>query len=132
MKVLRHFPKELLMRHSHSNITPASIHQQTRDTLKNSLGFHDYKHSVRVQQLLDLLLFMAASCSSLSATVRRFFPFSHQTASQAIHDNLPGLEPLRDRLVQALFDVALFSRTDRRRAWMLAIDTNLVPYYGKP
>jgi hypothetical protein len=82
--------------------------------------------------LLDLLLLMAASCSSLFATVQRFFPFSHQTASQAIQDNLPGLEQLRDRLVQALFNVALFTRRDHRRAWMLAIDTNLVPFYGKP
>lgn len=120
------------MRHSHSNITPASIHQQARDALKNSLGFHDYKQSVSRNQLLDLLLFMAASCSSLFATVRRFFPFSHQTASQAVQANLPGLEQLRDRLVQALFNVALFSRLDRRRAWMLAIDTNYVPYYGEP
>ena len=132
MKVLRHFPKELLMRHSHSNITPASIHQEARDALENSLGFQDYKQSVSVNQLLDLLLFMAASCSSLFATVHRFFPFSHQTASQAVHDNLPSLEQLRDRLVQALFNVALFSRSDRRRAWMLAIDINLVPFYGKP
>lgn len=120
------------MRHSHSNITPASIHQQARDALKNSLDFHDYKQSVRVKQLFDLLLFMAASCSSLFATAKRFFPFSHQTASQAIQDNLPSLEQLRDRLVQALYNVACFSRLDRRRAWMLAIDTNLVPFYGNP
>src|SRR5438309_2298934 len=108
MKVLRHFPKELLMRHSHSSITPASIHQQARDALKHSLDFHDYKQSVSVNQLLDLLLFMAASCSSLFATAKRFFCFSHETASQAVQDNLPGLAQLRDRLVQALFDVALF------------------------
>ena len=120
------------MRHSYSSITPGSIHEAARDALKNSLGFRDYKQSVSVNQLLDLLLFMAASCSSLFATVQRFFSFSHQTASQAVHDNLPGLEQLRDRLVQALFDVALFSRPDRRRAWMIAIDTNLVPFYGKP
>ena len=132
MKVLRHFFKELLMRHSHSTIPPASIHQEARVALKNSLGFHDYKQSVSLNQLLDLLLFMAASCSSLFATVQRFFSFSHQTGSQAIHDNLPSLELLRDRLVQALFDVAVFSRLDRRRAWMLAIDTHLVPFYGKP
>jgi len=120
------------MRHSHSTITPASIHQEARAALKNSLGFHDYKQSIPVNQLLDLLLFMAASCSSLFATVKRFFPFSHQTASQAVEDNLPSLDELRDRLVKALFDVAAFSRLDRRRAWMLAIDTHLVPYYGKP
>jgi hypothetical protein len=120
------------MRHPHSTITPASIHQEARDALKHSLGFHDFKQSVSVTQLLDLLLFMAASCSSLFATATRFFSFSHETASQAVRDNLPGLEELRDRLVQALFNVACFSRLDRRRAWMVAIDTNLVPFYGKP
>jgi hypothetical protein len=87
-----------------------------------------------VEQLLDLLLLMAASAASLFAVVRRFFPFSHQTASLAVKANLPAraqADRLTRGLVQALLDVAQFSRWDRRRRWMAALDVHNVPYYGK-
>jgi hypothetical protein len=74
---------------------------------------------------------MAAHTASLFATVRRFFPFSHETASRAVKANLPSAEQLVAGLVQALYDVAAFSRQDRRRRWLLAIDTHYVAYYGQ-
>jgi hypothetical protein len=90
---------------------------------------------VSIDQLLDLLLLMAASTASLFATVRRFFSFSHQTASLAVKANLPerqNIDQLTGGLVAALVDVAEFSRLDRRRRWMVAIDLHNVPYYGTP
>jgi hypothetical protein len=121
------------MRHIHP-ITPAVVHRRARQALSRSLDWKPFHESVSVDQLLDLLLLMAASAASLFAVVRRFFPFSHQTASLAVKANLPDREHA-DRLtrgfVQALFDVAQFSRLDRRRRWMAAIDIHNVPYYGK-
>jgi hypothetical protein len=115
-------------------ITPAVVHREARQALRHSLDWKPFHDSVSVEHLLDLLLLMAASTASLFATVRRFFSFSHQTASLAVKANLPDakhIDQLTAGLVKALFAVAQFSRGDRRRGWMLAIDTHNVPYYGK-
>lgn len=121
------------MRHVH-RITPKDVHRRARHALGRSLDWKPFHESVSVNQLLDLLLLMAASTASLFAVVRRFFPFSHQTASLAVKANLPDrAHPGRliRGLVDALFDVARFSPRDLRRAWMAAIDINNNPYYGK-
>ena len=116
-------------------ITPGVVHQQARQALARSLDWKPFHESVSVDHLLDLLLLMAASTASLFATVRRFFSFSHQTASLAVKANLPDRQNigwLTRGLVTALYEVAAFSRKDRHRNWMVAIDTHLVPYYGTP
>jgi hypothetical protein len=116
-------------------ITPGVVHQQARQALRGSLNWKPFHQSVSIDQLLDLLLLMAATTASLFATVRRFFPFSHQTASLAVKANLPDrphIDQLTRGLVAALYNVAQFSRKDRRRNWMVAIDTHNVPYYGTP
>jgi len=121
------------MRHFSSAITPAVIRQQARAALQDTLDWHPYHKSVSVAQLLDLLLLVASSVASLSAVTKRFFPFCHETASRAVKDNLPAdMNPLVAGLVQALHDVLTFSRSDRRRHWLLAIDTHNVAYYGEP
>src|ERR1700728_968365 len=76
------------MRHFHP-ITPAVVHREARQALHHSLDWKPFHESVSVEHLLDLLLLMAASTASLFATVRRFFSFSHQTASLAVKSNLP-------------------------------------------
>src|SRR6202035_1079355 len=119
------------MRPPYSTITPAVIHQYARQALQRSLDWKPYHDSVSVTQLLDLLLLMAAHTASLFATVRRFFPFSHKTASRAVKANLPAMDRLVAGLVQVLHDVASFSAQDRRRRWLLAIDTHYVAYYGR-
>ena len=117
-------------------ITPGVVHQQARQALRRSFDWKPFHQSVSIDQLLDLLLLMAASTASLFGTVRRFFSFSHQTASLAVKANLPDrlhIDRLTRGLVAAFYDVAQFSRTDRRRRnWMVAIDTHNVPYYGTP
>ncbi len=118
------------MRPSYSTITPALIHAQARAALQRCLPGQPYHHSVRVADLLSLLLRMAAHTASRFATVRRFFAFSHQTARRAVQTNLPSSDQLVCGLVQALYDVAAFSRQDRRRCGLLAIDTHDIPSYG--
>jgi hypothetical protein len=119
------------MRPFHCTITPRVIHQYTRQALQARLDFKPFHDSVRVADLLDLLLFMAAATASLCATVRRFFDFSHETALRAVQANLPSMDQLVQALVQILYDVTLFSRQDRRRSWRIAIDLHDVPYYGR-
>ena len=119
------------MRHFHSNLTPRIIHHHARNALSGCLDWKPFRQSVSVTQLLDLLLRMAASAASLFATVRRFFTFSHETASRAIKANLPDQDRLVAGLVGALHDVLRFSRLDRRRHWLLGIDIHNKAYYGQ-
>ncbi len=119
------------MRQSHCSLTPGVIHYRARQALAGCLDWKPFGRSVSVSQLLDLLLVMAATTASLFAVARRFFPFSHETARQAVHDNLPDADRLVAGLVHSLHDVAGFSRRDRRRHWPLAIDTHHKPYYGE-
>jgi hypothetical protein len=116
-------------------ITPKVVHVRAREPLRQVLDWVPFHKSVSVDNLLDLLLLMAASTASLFATVRRFFSFSHQTGSLAVKANLPSrknIDRVTDGLVDGLYDVMALSRRDRRRRWMIAIDINNIPYYGPP
>jgi hypothetical protein len=119
------------MRHGYSTITPALIHQQARGALEHCLDWHPYQRSVSVGDLLNLLLLMATHRASLFAIVRRFFPFCHETARLAVRSQLPSTDRLVAGLVDGLHHMVPLSRTDRRRHWLLAIDTHNVCYYGQ-
>lgn len=119
------------MRHSHGSLTPSAIHHRARQALSGCLDWQPFRQSVSVPQLLDLLRVMAATTASLFAAARRFFPFSHQTARAAVRANLPDRNRLVGGLVGSLHAVLSFSRQDRRRHWLLAIDTHHKPYYGR-
>lgn len=119
------------MRHFYSNLTPRVIHHHARQALSGCLDWKPFRQSVSVNNLLDLVLLMAATTASLFATVRRFFPFSHETASRAIKANLPDKDRLVAGLVNALHDVLDFSRQDRRRHWLVGIDIHHKAYYGQ-
>jgi hypothetical protein len=117
------------MRHDHCTITPAVVRSTARQALRRALPWHDYGRRVTAGKLLDVLLLAAALAASLSAVVRRFaFGFSHETARQAVADNLPSQDELTDGLLGALY---LFGgRALRRRRWVVAMDEHRVPFYG--
>jgi Transposase DDE domain len=119
------------MRHLHSSITPATIHQLAKQALQRSFNWKAFHHSVGVGDLLDLLLLMAATGASLFATVRRFFSFSHETASRAIRAQKLSDDDLQAALLRGLHAVMAFGRRDRQRPWRIAIDTHYVEYYGR-
>lgn len=118
------------MRHAHS-ISPSVVHHQAHNVLQGVLDWKPFGKLVTVANLLDLLLFMAASATSLFAVAKRFFEFSHETAREAVKANLPNMDRLVQGLLHALYETAAFSRLDRRRHWLLAIDTHYVAYYGQ-
>ncbi len=116
------------MRQPHSTITPAVVHHTARTVLQQALPCRPYGRTVTEACLLDLLLLVASLGSSLAAVARRFrFPFSHETARQAVRANLPAVPDLTDRLVDALY---LFGPRLRRRRWVVALDLHYCPFYG--
>jgi hypothetical protein len=116
------------MRQPHCTITPAVVRRTAATALRAVLPWQGYGRLVRAEQLVALLLLVAALRSSLYAVARRFgFGFSHETARQAIKANLPGLDQLTAGLVQALHR---FGGRLRRRLWDVAIDLHYCPFYG--
>lgn len=118
------------MRPGYLTLTPAVVHRLAREALAATLGGNGFGRSVTAAQLLDLLLLVAATARTLFAVVTRHFPFSHETARQAVRRHLPAADALRERLTDALHAVAAFTRRDRRRRWTVALDTHYVPFYG--
>src|SRR5262249_41339227 len=93
------------------------------------LPWKRYGRLVSVSRLLDLLLLVAATASSLFAVVIRFrFGFSHETARQATNANLPDVARLTEGLLDALY--AFGGRALRRRRGVVAIDVHDRPFYG--
>lgn len=116
------------MRQPYSTITPTVVRHTARAVLQRALPCQPYGRKVTQARLLDLLLLVAALRSSLSAVVRRFrFSFSHETARQAVHANLPDVPTLTGQLVDALYQLG--PRLLRRR-WVVAIDLHYCPFYG--
>jgi hypothetical protein len=117
------------MRRSYCTLTPGLVRSLARRSLAAAFPWQPFRRSVTVEALLDLVLLAAALASSLFACVRRFaFPFSHETARQALAANLPPLAELAEGLVDALH--TYLPRAFRRRAWDVALDRHDVPYYG--
>jgi hypothetical protein len=116
------------MRQAYSTLTPAVVRRTAHVVLQHALPWKPYGRRVTVARLLDLLVLVAALRSSLSAVVRRFrFGFSHETARQAVHANLPSRATLTTALVDALHR---FGRHLRRRRWVVALDLHYRPFYG--
>lgn len=120
---------ELPMRHAYPTSAAASVYPLAHKALTQALPGKSARPSVTLTQLLDLLL-MASTARTLFAVVERYFPFSHETARQALHAHLPKTAVLTERLAAALYDVLALTRPDRRRQWTVALDTHHVPYYG--
>lgn len=118
------------MRPGQSTITPAVVHEYARDALGVAAPWAPFRSSVPVRRLLDLILLVAATARTVSAVARSRFRFSHGTARRAVRANLPDPDALADGLTDALHRVLAFSRRDRRRRWVVGIDTHDRPFYG--
>jgi hypothetical protein len=117
------------MRPCYSTITPSLVRSTAHGALQPILPWKRHGRRVTVTRLLDLLLLVASLRSSLSAVVRRFrFPFSHESARQAVAANLPDLQRLQQGLLDALY--CFGGRMLRRRRWDIAIDQHYCPFYG--
>ena len=118
------------MRPSYPSLTPARVHSTFRTLLHRHLPATDYKRSVTANQLLDLIVLIATTGRTLTAVVRARFDFCHEIGRRALHAFLPPQHQLTEHMADLLHAIADFSRRDRRRPWILAIDTHNVGYYG--
>src|SRR5688572_19583353 len=67
--VMSALESETAMRHCYSRLTPSVIHNQARQVLFGCLDWKPFRETVSAIQLVDLVLFMAATAASLSDTI---------------------------------------------------------------
>ena len=120
------------MRYQYRSVTPARVHALARYHVGRHLGWDEAGPAAGGQPLIDLVLWIAASGRSLFDRARRWLSVPHQTVRQALYARLPDQARLTRALGQSLYDVYALSRNDRRRQWVVAIDTHDVPFYGRP
>lgn len=118
------------MRPSYRSVTPAVVRDVTVRHLTDAFPWTPTR-AVPVAQLLRILLLVATGATSLFDVVRRRFPFAHHAAYRAVHANTGSVDAVTVGLNRGLHAILRLSRLDRRRRWVLALDTHLVPYYGR-
>jgi hypothetical protein len=118
-------------RMSHT-ITASEVHQWALEWLLQAKLLKDHGWRCTAQVTWCVLLRAAARMASVCAVCRDLADApSDQAVFDALHDGLPKtLGVLEHRLNQAL--TGQLPRRLRRRAWRVAIDWHLVPYYGQP
>jgi len=113
-------------------ITSGEVHSWTRDCLLSARLLKDHGWKCTAVVVLNIVLRAAARSISVSAACRDLAKGpSDQAVMTALEDSLPKTLPvLERRLNEAL--VGYLPRCMRRRAWQVAIDLHLDPYYGQP
>lgn len=118
-------------RKSHT-ISSGEVHQWALNWLLASRLLKDHGWLCTATVVWSIVLRSAARMISLYAACRDLSDGpSDQAVFAALRDGLPKtLRVLERRLNESL--TGQLSRTMRRRAWEVAIDWHLVPYYGQP
>lgn len=113
-------------------ISSREVYQWAVDWLVESKLIADHGWRCTAVVVWSVVLRAAARMTSIYAACRDMSGApSNQGLLNALNDGLPKtLSVLQRRLNEAL--TGPLSRTMRRRAWELAIDWHLVPYYGQP
>lgn len=118
------------MRPPSRSVTPAVVRDLAVRHLTDALPWAPTR-TVPVDHLLRALLLVAAGATSLFAVVRRRVAFSHHAADRAVRANTASAAAVADGLNRGRHAVLRLSRLDRRRRWVVALDTHLVPYDGR-
>jgi IS4 transposase len=113
-------------------VTSSEVHAWARGWLLQAKLVKDHGWLCTAAVVLGIVLRAAARSISISAACRDLAKGpSDQAVRNALHDGLPKtLSVLEDRVNDAL--TGHLPRGLRRRAWQLAIDWHLQPYYGQP
>src|SRR6266496_3591771 len=113
-------------------ISSGQVHQWALNWLLQAKLVKDHGWRCTAAVVLNIVLRAAARCVSVSAACRDLSRGpSDQAVMTALDEGLPKtLSVLERRLNEALtWDLP---RALRRRAWEIAIDWHLSPYYGQP
>ena len=115
-----------------SSLSCTQVHRWALDWLLQARLLPDHGPVCTAVAIWNVLLHAAARLTSLLAACRDLSAApSQQAVFHALQDGLPRtLAVLESRLNDALAGVG--ARRLRRRAWPVAIDSHLVPYYGRP
>lgn len=118
-------------RTSHT-ISSREVHQWAVEWLVQARLIADHGWLCTATVVWSIVLRAAARMTSICAACRDLADApSDQALFNALNDGLPKtLRVLERRLNESL--TGHLSRAMRRRAWELAIDWHLVPYYGEP
>jgi hypothetical protein len=113
-------------------ITSGQVHSWSLETLLKAKLIKEHGWKCTAAVVLSITLRAAARCISVSAACRDLTKApSDQAVMTALEEGLPKtLLVLERRLNDAL--IAPLPRRMRRRAWNVAIDWHLQPYYGQP
>jgi hypothetical protein len=113
-------------------ITSAEVYSWGQQWLLQARLIKDHGWRCTAAVVLGIVLRAAARSISVSAACRDLAKGpSDQAVMTALEDGLPKTLPvLERRLNEAL--VGYLPRRMRRRAWQVAIDLHLDPYYGQP
>jgi hypothetical protein len=114
------------------SITSSKVYSWTRECLLQAKLAKDHGWRCTAVVVLGIVLRAAARSISVSAACRDLAHGpSDQAVMTALEDGLPKtLLVLERRLNEAM--VGYLPRCLRRRAWEVAIDWHLDPYYGRP
>jgi hypothetical protein len=117
---------------SSHTISSREVHGWALSWLTNSIGLKDHGWKCTAPVVWNLVLRAAARTSSLFAACR---DLADAPSEQALLAALTNGLPKTLRVLEARLNAALTSQMPKRmqrRAWRMAVDWHLVPYYGEP
>jgi hypothetical protein len=113
-------------------ITSGQVHSWSLEWLLQAKLAKDHGWKCTAAAVMSVVLRAAARSISISAACRDLAKApSDQAVMTALEDGLPKTLPVLERRVNDALTGPL-PRNMRRRAWEIAIDWHLQPYYGQP
>jgi putative transposase len=121
------------MRTVHSTLTASDVHGYALGLLCRRVRLRDYGPRVTAAAVYAVLLFAAATLATIAAACRRLRKAPcDQSVYDALDATLPGRLELQRRINLALRDCLPKAVRRGKRPAKVAVDVNLVPYYGEP
>jgi hypothetical protein len=121
------------MRTLHSTLSAHDVQDYTHRLLAQHLRLNDYGPKCTASVLYSVVLYAAALATTIASACRslRRVPCD-QSIYDALDETLPSRLLLQARLNRALQDCVPKAVRRGKRAAKVAIDLNLLPYYGRP
>lgn len=121
------------MRTVHSTVSAGVVHGHVEGLLRRHVRLGDYGPRVSAGAVYAVLLFAAACACTIASACRRLIRVPcDQSVYDALDATLPDRLELQRRLNRALRGCVPRSVRRGKRPAKVAIDINLIPYYGRP
>jgi hypothetical protein len=121
------------MRTEHTTLSGDLVQGYTQKLLSKQLKLKDHGPKVTASSVYAVILFAAATAATIAHACRSLLRApSDQSVYDALNATLPDRVELQRRLNLALRQSIPKAIRTGKRAARVAIDLNLVPYYGQP